>query len=222
MTSPPLLLIEAVVDDAERAALVAAFEQLAECLNASSGILWPVRLRFRPSIEAIDLADRPAVVIASLLPAIAQDGESVSRTAETWRRQFSSLVQGKVPAIFVCTVFRHVADGSGDRRLAGPPAAAERIRRVNLLAAELSHDTGIGVIDIDRVFAHFGARALKTDYRLAGPIAAEVAGHTIVSSILATGIDDFIPPGIQERAKRYQGGLSEIGNLVRRRLGRGT
>lgn len=222
MTTPPLLLIEAVVDDAERPALVAAFEQLCECLSASSGILWPVRLRFHGSIRVIDLADRPTVVIASLLPAIAQDDEPLSRTAQRWRQHFLSLVEGKVPAVFVCTVFRHVADGSTHRRLVGPPATAERVRRVNLLAAELSQDTGISVIDIDRVFAHFGARALKTDYRMSGPIAAEVAGYTIVSSILAIGIDDFIPPSVQERAKRFQGDLSEIGNLVRRRLGRGN
>ena len=34
----------------------------------------------------------------------------------------------------------------------------ERIRRLNRMAAELSHDLGVSVIDIDRAFAHIGGR----------------------------------------------------------------
>ena len=49
--SPPLL-IQAVVSKAERAALIAAFEQLCGALGAASGIAWPVKLDFRPSLSA--------------------------------------------------------------------------------------------------------------------------------------------------------------------------
>jgi hypothetical protein len=210
-TSP--LLIEAVVDDVERPALVAASEQLGECLGAATGGPWPIRLSFRGSAAEIDVPSRPTIVVMSLLPEVAGNTEPLAQTEARWREHLVSLVAAGIPCVLICTVFRHVPEN--ERLL-----AIERIRRLNLLAAELSHDTGVGVVDIDRVFAFLGARALQTDYRLGGPMAAEIAAHTIVSIILAAGLDDFIPPDVQERARKYQGNLREIGALVRRRLKR--
>jgi hypothetical protein len=48
-------------------------------------------------------------------------------------------------------------------------AVLERIRRLNLMAAELSQATGANVIDIDGVLAFIGALPLGTDYLLASP-----------------------------------------------------
>jgi hypothetical protein len=218
MESPVPLLIEAVLDEAERPALTATKEQLEECLGTAAGIRWPIRLVFRESVSAIDWSERPTVVLASFLPMVARRGEPISSIEARWRTDFGALMERAVPAVFVCTVFRYVANeainGSPDMRL----LTVERIRRLNLLAAELSHDVGISVIDFDRVFAHFGARALRTDFRLAGAVAAEVAAHTTVSSILAAGLDDFIPPDVQERAKAAHGGLGRIDALIAHRL----
>jgi hypothetical protein len=220
MTSRRALLIDAVVDDAERPALVAASEQFGECLGAASGSDWQIRLRFRDSVSAIDPREPPTVAIASLLPEIARYDDSLSAIEERWREHLQSLAQYAIPAVFLCTIFRYVAANAPERNLDSPPTTIERIRRLNLFAAELSHDSGAGVIDIDRVFAHLGARQLKTDYRLTGPIAAEVAAYAIVSSVLAFGLDDLIPPEIQERAREFQGSLWQIGALLNRRLSR--
>ncbi len=95
----------------------------------------------------------------------------------------------------------------------------ERIRRLNLFALELSHDTGVGIIDIDRALTHIGARQLGADYRLAGRIAAEVAAHTIVGSILLAGLDDAAAPEVLHGAAQFQGALWQIGTLLQRRLG---
>jgi hypothetical protein len=69
------------------------------------------------------------------------------------------------------------------------------------MVIELSHDTGAAVADIDRILGYFGARQLQTDYRLGGRLGSELAGHTIVASILAAGLDDIIAPDVQERAQ---------------------
>jgi hypothetical protein len=207
------LLIEAVVHDVERPALVAASEQLEECLGTATDGAWPIRLSFRGSAAEVDGPSRPTIVVLSLLPEVAGNDEPLSRTEARWRERLASLAGAGIPCVLICTIFRHVPEN--ERSL-----TIERIRRLNLLAAELSHDTGVGVADIDRVLAFLGGRALQTDYRLGGPMAAEVAAYTIVASILAAGLDDFIPPDVQDRARKYQGSIREIGALVRRRLKR--
>lgn len=217
MSAPALLLIDAVVDDTERPALVAATEQLRECLAVAAGSAWSVDIRFRASLEAIDVHDRPTVVVTSLLPELARHSESLVATEARWRGQLLSLTAMAVPAVLICTIFRHVADparGQPDSR----PSTRERIRRLNLLAIELSHDTGAGVVDIDRVCAHVGARALATDYRLTGRVAAEVAASAIVSSVVGAGLDDLISPQIQERAQQLLGNLRDVGQRVERQL----
>jgi hypothetical protein len=217
---PQPLLIQAVVSKAERAALVAAFEQLCECLGAASGIAWPVKLDFRPSLSAVDLS--ATIVIASLMPELARDDEPVPQIVRRWRENVSPLIAATIPAVFVCTVFRCIANYPV---LSRPEELTliERIRRLNLVVVELSHETGAMVIDIDRIFAHLGARALRTNYLLNGPEAAEVAGHAIVSNILSAGLDDFIPFEVQQRAKQFQGdlprgALPDIGAFIQRRL----
>ena len=223
MIAPTPLVIEAVVDDAERATLEATAEQLGECLKAATGSAWPVELRFHQTIEAIVPGYRSTIVIASLLPEVLRRDLSLADIEARWRKGLASL-HGAFLGVFVCTVFRCVATAAERRREQGTLDIAERIRRLNLLAAELSHDTGVGVVDIDRVFAHIGARELGTDYRQSGAMAADVAAHAIVSGMLAIALDDVILPDEQNRAKRFHGDLSTLVTFVlssRRRLSPG-
>jgi hypothetical protein len=204
------LRIEAVVDGAERGALSASAEQLGECLGAATQGSWPVELRFHESIGALEAPDRPTLVICSLLADLDRhDDEPIATTEARWRKDLAALPDGFL-CVFVCTIFRCTTLARGGRHVDGMPALAERIRRLNLLAAELSHDAGVGVIDIDRVFAHIGARALATDHRLSGPLAADVAGHAIVSGLLAMGLDEVAAPEVQARAKHFHGDVSTV------------
>lgn len=235
MNAPAPMLIDAVVDDAERAALVAASEQLSECLGAAAGSPWPVEVRFRDSLTSIVAHDRPTVVVSSLLPELVRTSEPLAATEARWREQLRSLASMAIPAVLICTIFRRLAEPVVDpaaarlaTQLASPASersldsrgpTLERIRRLNLLAIELSSDTGAGIVDIDRMFAHLGARPLATDHRLTGRVAAEVAAYTIVSSIVGFGLDDAISPQIQERAQQFQGDLWDVGRFIERRLG---
>jgi len=197
MTALPELVIEAVVHELERPALQRAARQLVDALSTAGGSPQSATLRFRHSLAAITPSSEHPIVVASLLREI-ETQEPLAQTEVRWRDQLLSLERLRIGS-FVCTVFRHVA--SSER-----PSLVERIIRLNLLAVQLSHATGAGVIDIDRIFSYFGGRLLQTDYRLGGRIATEMAAHTIVAGILAFGLDDIIPPDVQERAQKVQAG----------------
>jgi hypothetical protein len=219
MSAVAPILLQAIVDDAERPALVAASQQLEECLNAATPSRRHIRLEFASAFAAIQTRAPTTVIVASLLPEVARD-EPLSSIEARWRSQLSVLTTEPAPSVFLCTVFRHVARNTpAPSSNGGESEIRERIRRLNLFALELSHDTGIGIIDIDRALAHIGARQLGADYRLASPIAAEVAAHTIVGSILSAGLDDTVAPEVLHGAAQFQGALWQIGTLLQRRLG---
>jgi hypothetical protein len=208
-------MIEAEAGEPERPAILAGAQQLAEALAAATGAEWPIQLRFRAPGEAVATSTLGAVVVLSLLPEVAHD-EPFAATEARWRARLADLVTGSAP-VLLCTVFRHVAG----RRTSEGARIVERIRRLNRMAAELSHDFGVSVVDIDRAFAHIGGRTLQTDYRLSGRLAAEVAGHSLAWSLLSLGLDDVISPEVQDRARTFEGSLQQINTLVSRRLAAG-
>ena len=65
-----------------------------------------------------------------------------------------------------------------------------RIRRLNLLVTEISRETGLFVIDLDRELADIGANNLKTDYLLAGSLATAVAANCIAKTVISYGLDE--------------------------------
>jgi hypothetical protein len=219
MTSVEPIILEAVVAAGERPAIVAACEQLHDCLGVASGRAWPVEARFRPSVASVGSSGRPTLAVLSLLPELARLDEPVQQTRARWMTDLAPLMD-VVPALFVCTVFRHVPYVESPSSRPARAMILERIRRLNLLAAELSRDTGVFVLDVDRAFAHLGGRALKTDFRLGGRAAAEAAGHTIVAGILAVALDDVVAPDVRRQALNFQGSLSGIDAFVGRRLER--
>jgi hypothetical protein len=88
--------------------------------------------------------------------------------------------------VVVLTIFRHVDFGEdftmNQQRLV-------RIRRLNLIATELSRKFGVFVADIDRDLADIGGRVLGTDYRLGGAAALAAASHSLTACILINALD---------------------------------
>lgn len=211
------IIIDAIIDPIERPVMAAAAAQLSDSLAAASNSPWRVQIRLLPNFPLASV-NRPTAMIASLLPELARLDEPIKLTEARWREWLASLDNERRESTFLCTIFRLA---SGGRRAApGNPAPRiiERIRRLNRLAVDLSHDFAVGVIDIDRIFAHLGARQLQSDFRLTGAVAEEVAAYAVVSSLLAAGWGDAVPAEILSRALQFQGPLQDIANLVRRRL----
>jgi hypothetical protein len=210
------IVIEAQAVSSENQGLLAAAEQLSECLGtAAGGGTWPVRLQV--NAPGADLAaSPPSVLIVSLLHEVEHPEEPITETEARWRAACELLLAQGAP-VFLRTIFRHVGEPPRDGTHS---PVLERIRRLNRMVIGLSHAYGVGVIDIDRACAHIGGRALQTDWRLGGMLAAEVAGHTTAWSLLSHGLDEVIDPELQERAKANLGGLHQISALISRRLKR--
>ena len=197
MTRKPHISIAAFVSEGERAAVQLATRHLARALSQAADIPWTCDSVFSPDMETLRQGGDAAIIVTSFLPELGEIEEPWPRAEQRLRTAYAALGQRGVP-VFICTILRHVVVDEG------PDAAAAlriRIRRLNLLAAKISHESGAYVIDLDRVLADIGARRLQTDYRLAGNAAAEMAGHFIALTLINNGLDAFVSFEVQDAAK---------------------
>jgi hypothetical protein len=200
--------IEAALVEGEKTALVSATFDLRRCLTEAGRGDFPIEARFLSKLSEIEPASAPRLVVTSLLLSMTEPEDPLVVVEQRLRESLSNLAFDGFSKVFVCTVFRRIGhksvlQNSGGRRI-------ERIRRLNLLAAQLSHELDINIIDFDRSFAHFGGRVLDVDFSLEGSAAVLAAKHVIISTFFAAGLDDFCSPELQDKAKqlyeqRYRG-----------------
>jgi hypothetical protein len=192
------ITLQALVTPGEQPCISKAAALLADSLNAVGGdAAWSVEARFVDSPDQFDISDE-SIVVVSLLPEVDRD-EEWAVTAQRLRDDFTKLVEAGALNLFVCTVLRHA--GGADEPLSAVRARRTRIRRLNMLAIELSHELGLFVVDIDRDIAALGARSLETDYRLLGSYAPEAAGKALALSLLLVGLDAVVPVEVQTAAR---------------------
>jgi hypothetical protein len=194
------LRIDAVLYDVEREALLNGLYDLRQCLAEELKQEFPIELHFHSSLSAIKPCTAPRLVITSLLPEITAIQEPLPAVEKRLREVYSGLLRDGFSQIFLCTVFRRVGGSVEDNEQEGV-TRIERIRQLNFLAARLSNELNINIIDFDRSFAHIGGRELGADFRLQGPAALLAAKQVITSTLFAAGLDDFCAPELQEKAK---------------------
>jgi hypothetical protein len=137
---------------------------------------------------------------------------SAEAAAGHWRAIVAEALACGATAVVVCNVFRHVAGPPGHRHYGAPESLRERIHRFNLLAAELSRQTGAYVFDLDRLLARTGARWLQTDFHLGGAAAAAAGAAELVSTLFKAGLDEYFPADVQVRAmNHFEAGLATPG-----------
>jgi hypothetical protein len=194
MSSTAPIVMGARVVAVERPIIELAVRQLEASLNAASASGFSIRIEFiDPETVAPPVGAR--IVLISLRAEAIRLAEPWLETERRLRGQCKALLDNNA-IVFVCAVFRHVSPGhdmSREKRI--------RIRRLNLLVTEISRETGLFVIDLDRELADIGANNLKTDYLLAGPLATAVAANCIAKTVLSYGLDDYVPFEIQDGAK---------------------
>jgi hypothetical protein len=178
----------------EHPALEAAARSLSQELSRAAGVPVPVHCAYYASLAELETLDPAAIVITSLLPELDHLAEPWSAMAARLHAAYQRITQNGVN-LFITTILRHVPRGEQADRV------RVRIARLNLFAAEISRATGCNVIDIDRVLADIGARALQTDYRLAGQHAAEAVAATVALTLLSLGLDEYATYEIQETAR---------------------
>jgi hypothetical protein len=171
----------------ENAAIRMAMMRISEAAIEAGGPAFDVATAALSEVVgvSVDLA------IASMLPEAEADEEPWTSTERKLGNAIAGLSQN-VRKLYICTVFRHATGPDWRARLA-------RIRKLNLLALELSRETGAFIIDVDRMLADAGARSFHTDFRLTGPLATEAVAREIVSTLVATGFGSTYPRPARER-----------------------
>jgi hypothetical protein len=181
----------------ERAATEAAASHLANALSRAAGESWPVTCTFVSELAALSDAAPDTIIVASLQLVLAQTDTPWPSVEQELRRAFATLGETGNP-VLICSILRHVpneGDSEHSERI------RRRVRQLNLLVTNLSHDYGALVIDVDRVLADIGARRLSTDYRLGGAAAADIVGRAMASCIVANTLDTFATVAVQDGAR---------------------
>jgi hypothetical protein len=189
--------IAAFVSEDERAAVQLAASYIARSLGQADGEPWTCSCVFSPDLATLHHGGNATIIVTSFLPELGGIAEPWPQAEQRLRTVYAALRECRVP-VFICTILRHIGRDE-------EPEAASRlrlhIRRLNLLAAEISRETEAYVIDVDRVLADIGARRLQTDYRLAGSAATDLVGHFIALTLLNNACDGFVSLEIQDAAR---------------------
>jgi hypothetical protein len=197
MRDPVTISIKAVVGSNERPAIGTAATILERSLSAAADEPVTIRCQFEASLDALAGSGEACVIVASLLPEVASHREPWAAVESRLRESYRGLADADNVVLFLCTVFRHVSPGGeGDDQ-----SRLIRIRRLNLLAAEISRETGLFVIDLDRSLADIGALKLQTDYRLDGKYASDAVAKVIALAIVSAGLDAYVSFDVQDAAK---------------------
>lgn len=182
------LVVAAAVDACEEPVVRRAAALLQTALRACGDDGVAVVPQFVADVAAVAaLVPAPDYAVASLLPELAS-ATPVAAVEQRWREALAAW-PASFPSLLMCTIFRHVDPALA---MVEREALRERIRRLALVAIEISHDTGAHVVDFDRTLAHVGARALASDCRFGSGAAIEVGARTLVRSMLALARDESI------------------------------
>jgi hypothetical protein len=188
-----IVSVLASASDSENAAVRLVLDRFAECVAGLDTKRPEFRFlsegaRGQPSVD-----DKADIVVSSLLPEVLVQDEAWADTEARLRLRCAEAAKGGARH-YLCTVFRHIGHDQA-------PGLRARIRKLNLLAIELSRETGVFVIDIDRCLADVGAFAFATDFRLGGEFAVEAVAREIGVTFLGTGFDAAFTQAARERLK---------------------
>ncbi len=197
MSSARSIPILAAVTPNERAIVEAAAARLAAALKDATSEAWTCSCSFVLDLGSIPEPTDPSVIVTSLLLPLERLEAPWPDIERDLRSSYSALCETGNP-VMICTVLRHVGSSVDSEKA---DRLRRRLRQLNLLATELSREYGALVIDLDRTLAHIGARRLKTDYRLGGEIASDVAANALALGIVANALDVFVSVEAQDAAR---------------------
>jgi hypothetical protein len=185
--------IRALVHGNERSAITAMARALQERLTQAASGPATVTCSFAESFADLQKPHEPSIVITSLLLEAGNYQDDWADVEGRLRTRYAALAEDAASVVFVTTVFRHISEGDAAQR----ELLRLRIRRLNRLAADLSREYGIMVIDLDRDLADIGGRRLQTDYRLGGEHAEQMTARSMARAIVSAGLDNYVPFELQ-------------------------
>jgi hypothetical protein len=185
--------IKALVHANERSAIATMARTLQDRLAQAASEPAAVTCSFAESFSDLQKPHEPSIIITSLLLETDNYQEDWNEVEGRLRTRYAALAEDAASIIFVTTVFRHISEGDATQR----ELLRLRIRRLNRLAADLSREYGIMVIDLDRDLADIGGRRLQTDYRLGGEYAEQVTARSMARAVVSAGLDNHVPFELQ-------------------------
>jgi hypothetical protein len=185
--------IRALVHANERSAIATMAGTLQERLTKAASEPAAVTCSFAESFSDLQKPHEPSIIITSLLLETDNYLEDWAEVEGRLRTRYAALAEDAASIVFITTVFRHISEGDATQR----ERLRLRIRRLNRLAADLSREYGIMVIDLDRDLADIGGRRLQTDYRLGGEYAGQVAARSMARAVVSAGLDNHVPFELQ-------------------------
>jgi len=185
--------IKALVHANERSAIATMARTLQDRLTQAASEPAAVTCSFAESFSDLQKPHEPSIIITSLLLETDNYQEDWNEVEGRLRTRYAALAEDAASIIFVTTVFRHISEGDATQR----ELLRLRIRRLNRLAADLSREYGIMVIDLDRDLADIGGRRLQTDYRLGGEYAEQVTARSMARAVVSAGLDNHVPFELQ-------------------------
>jgi hypothetical protein len=183
----------ATASEAENAAVRLVLDRFASCLAGLEAKRPEFRFLAAGGQAGALVGDHVDIVVTSLLRDAPETDEVWAETEARLRHHYAESTKGGARH-YLCTVFRHIGHDQ-------PPALRARIRKLNLLAIELSREMGVFVVDIDRCLADVGAFAYATDFRLAGDFAIEAVAREMGMTFLGTGFDAPFTQAARERLR---------------------
>jgi hypothetical protein len=188
------ILLQAAVGAEEARAVRRAAELIGSSLEGAID----VEVSILDGVEAMAVTAPPRLLVTSLLGDAEDPVEPWADCERRVRDRYGALAEDPGLIVYVCTVFRHVAG----RSAAADRARLRRIRRLDLLAADLSREMGLLVIDLDRALADLGGATLATDWRLGGPHAAEACAGCLARVVVETALDGVVSAASLDAAVR--------------------
>jgi hypothetical protein len=189
------LLFFADVTENEYAVVKEAAVRLRSLLQTADSSAWTSDIRPVPKAEDLGGEPASAIYILSLAKQLDYPLAPWDEIAAALRLRVKVLSTSG-PKVLLLTVFRHVAAGDN------PDIERDilvRIRRLNLLAIELSNEFGVSVADLDRDFADVGALPLATDFRLGGEAAKGMAAWALIRCVIVNALDGTVDFNLQDK-----------------------
>jgi hypothetical protein len=206
----PFCIAGVVAGDQEREPFILGIRQAMFWLAQAACAPPQIALTFSPEL-APPSPERPIdMAMISFIGAASAGAGDLDAVMGRWRERIEAFTTASDAPLFLCTVFRHIASPGGPLGRDGVMAQRERIRRINLLIAELSQSTGAFVIDIDSALAHIGGARLGADYLLQGRAAGAAAGDVIASALLAEGLEGRVASAGLAKALTLHGGRKGV------------
>jgi hypothetical protein len=189
------LLFFADVTENEYAIVQEAAVRLRSLLHTADSPAWTSDVRPVPKAEDLGGEPAAAIYILSLAKQLDYPLAPWDEIAAALRLRVKVL-SASGPKVVLLTIFRHVAarDNADIER-----DILVRIRRLNLLAVELSNEFGVSVADLDRDFANVGGLPLATDYRLGGEAAKGMAAWALIRCVIVNALDGTVDFNLQDK-----------------------